>query len=287
MEIPAHTYMLLRCLEYKYARAFIEKGSMKFTCPTEWSKPDGTSRGDVLEGVFASQRGINPQIDKFLRSLRNDVFTERYYNYTFYKSQEILTYRVHCMYGLNSTNMHMQDVRSQDHRYHLLGRISKEFFQHLYPKVNAREIDMIDKDMRPVVLLIRPDYFVDYVAKRLMERGLYKNEIIISPVSYRDYYRDPFIIGKEPLELFSKSEEFSEQCEIRIVIDTHRKQVQDLIDDNGVIELGPIDDSIAILSEFYFDEMVVEIRDNKLLYTLAKPIEYDIDGVDDTSLGNL
>lgn len=59
-EIPEHTYLLIKCLGLQYARDFINKGAMRFGLPQEWSKPDGTSRYDPLEGAYASQRGCDP-----------------------------------------------------------------------------------------------------------------------------------------------------------------------------------------------------------------------------------
>ena len=272
-ELPERTYMFLRCLEQEYAKAFIEKGSMKFSNPSDWSKPDSTSRGDVLEGTYASQRCFDPSMDKFLKTLRKNPFTLKKRGFTFYKSKDVLSsYRVHCLYGLNSNNVHMQEKRSQDHQYHLGGMVSKEYFRKLFPLVKESEIDSLDPKMRPAVLFIRPDNFVNYVTTKLMEKGVGEEEIIITPVSYIDYYSKPVIIGKDPEELFSKHVSFSEQSEIRIIVNTTRKEVSDLFDDNGIIELGQVDESIATLSEFYFKDMVFEIRGNQLLYELAKPI---------------
>lgn len=280
-EIPEHTYWLLRCVEYEFAKAFIEKGSMRFRHPSEWCKPDGTSRWDRLEGAYASQRGLDPTLDGMLRAFRKDVFTETVGDFTFYKSKEILSLRAHCLYGLNSNNMHMQEVRSQDHKFHQAGVIKKEYFQELFPHVKEEDVDTLGPKEKPTVLLIRPDKFVDFVKTKLMEKGVRKEEIIIQPVSYVDYYRKPFIIGSEPEELFSKHIDYLDQCEIRIVIDTRRKEVADLFNKIGVIELGPVDESIATLSEYYFKDMHVEIRGNKLFYELPKEEQHKFDELSD------
>ena len=178
----------------------------------------------------------------------------------------------------------MQEVRSQDHHYHQIGKVTKEYFHNLFPEVKREEYDRLKPDDRPAVLLIRPDAFVDYVVSGLMKKGVKREEILISPVSYEDYYRKPFIIGEDPEELFSKHISYEEQSEVRIVVDTRRQVVQELFDENGVIELGPVDESIASISDFYFDDMVVEIRGNQLLYSLAKPQVYKIEDIDDGSL---
>ena len=194
-----------------------------------------------------------------------------------------MSYRAHCLYGLNSNNMHLSDVRSQDHKFHQIGMITKEYFHNLFPQVKKEDVDYNDSS-RPAVLLITPDAFINFVKTKLIERGIFEEEIMIKPVSYINYFKKPFIIGKEPEELFSKHSKYTEQNEIRIVIDTRRKEVEALFNSSGVIELGPIDESIAKISEFYFDDMLVEIRDNKLLYSLAIPGEYQIETIDDVSI---
>ena len=92
------TFMFFRCLDYKYAKAFIEKGSMKFAHPSEWCKEDNTIRGDILEGVYASQRGYDSSVDAYFKSLRKDVFRFKKGDYFFYKSNALSYHIVHIAY---------------------------------------------------------------------------------------------------------------------------------------------------------------------------------------------
>ena len=273
--MPDKTYMFLKCLEYKYAKAFIERGAMHFAMASDW-KPDGTKRGDNLEGIYASQNGFDPKLDKLLKSLRKDSSSFNDGEWFFYKSEEIIAFRTYCMYGINSNDLPLQSSRSQDHKFHYGGKVAKDYFEGLYPLIKEGEYDRLDPDERPAVLFIRPDVFVRFVTTKLQERGVLAKEIFIGPISYSDYYSEPLRIVKAPDELFSKHIAFSEQKEVRIVIDTRRKEVKDLFDAKGVIELGPVDESIASISNFYFKDMSVEIRDNHLLYELPKPEEYEL-----------
>jgi len=286
-EIPEHTYLLIKCLGEEYAKDFIEKGAMRFGHPSEWCKPDGTSRYDSMEGVYASQRGCDPSLDTFLKSLRNNPVVKQKKGFTFYKSEEVLSLRAYCLYGVNSNNMPIQKVRSQDHQYHQAGTVSKKYFHELYPKVTKDNIDRLPPKDKPAVLFIRPDLFVAYVKTKLMEKGIKEEEIWISPVSYEDYFKKPCILGSAPEELFSKRASYSDQNEVRIVIDTRRKEVRDLFDKNGVIELGKVDESIVTLQEFYFDDMTLEIRGKKLLHSLPKPIHYKFDEMGDGDFINV
>ena len=83
----------------------------------------GVSQTERVDGTSASQRGFDPMLDGMLKAFRKDVCTETVGDFTFYKSKEILSLRAHCLYGLNSNNMHMQNVRSQDHKFHQAGVI--------------------------------------------------------------------------------------------------------------------------------------------------------------------
>lgn len=287
MEIPKQTYLLIKCLGEEYAKDFIEKGAMRFAHPSEWCKPDKTSRYDSMEGVYASQIGCDSTWDATLKSLRKDVFTNKKKGFTFYKSNEVLSYRAYCLYGVNSNAMTTQVVRSQDHQYHQAGVVSKGYFNKLYPKVTKNNINTLASKDKPAVLFLRPDLFVAFVRTKLMEKGIKEEEIFISPVSYMDYFRKPCILGVAPKELFSKRTSYINQSEVRIVIDTRREEVSNLFDKNGVIKLGKVDESIATLQEFYFDDMSLEIRGKKLQYTLPEPKYYKNDEIGDGDFINV
>ncbi len=280
--IPQHTYLLIKCLGLQFAQDFINRGAMRFGCPQEWSKPDGTSRFDPLEGVYASQRGFDPLWDKFLKKQRRDVTTFKKKGFTFYRSDEITSYRTYCLYGASSNTITMRDKRSQDHQFHQAGVVSKSYFHKLYPKVTKSNIETLSQKDKPAVLFLRPDYFVSFVKAKLMEKGVKEEEIFISPISYSDYFRKPFFIANDPEELFSKRVSFVGQNEVRIVVSTRRKEVRSLFNEDGVIELGAVDRSIVTLNEFYFQDMSLEIRGDKLLYSMPNPEVFDY--VDSVSL---
>ena len=41
--MPKTTHLFIKCLEYQYAKAFIDEVAIRFAMPSEW-KPDGTSK---------------------------------------------------------------------------------------------------------------------------------------------------------------------------------------------------------------------------------------------------
>lgn len=274
--LPSRTYFFLKCLNRKYAEAFLKEGAMRFAYPSEW-KPDGTSRGDSLEGVYASMKPFSSECDRFLKGLRKGARRIKIKGTYFYKSDDVMSCRAYCMYGLNDNNMHLNEKRSQDHRFHRAGEVSKEYFHRLFPQWTKEEYQLLDNDEKPVVLMINPVAFNDRVKKTLLDLGVHENEILFKPVTYFDYFGKPFYTVKCFEELFSKHSDYEEQSEIRIVVKTWRKEVKELFDkNNGVIKLGPIDSSVATMSDLYFEDMLVEIRGNELLYSLATPKVEDI-----------
>lgn len=92
---PLHTYLFLKCLNRKYAEAFVREGAMRFANPSEW-KPDGTSRGDGLEGVYASMKPYSKECDRYLRGLRQKAKRIRLKGVSFYKSEDVMSCRAYC-----------------------------------------------------------------------------------------------------------------------------------------------------------------------------------------------
>lgn len=274
-EQPEITHLFIKCLEYRYARAFIERGAMHFAMPSEW-EPDGTSRGDNLEGVYASQMGFDPTLDLLLKSLRKESFTINSGEMLFYKSKEVTSFRAYCLYGLNNNCMYLQEKRSQDHQFHKAGLVKKEYFRNLFPNVTPEMVDKIEEGIRPAALFIKPDAFVELLTRKLMEWGVKKEEIYIGPIRYYDFFLEALPVDREPVELFCKHNAYEEQSEIRIVIDTRREEVRKLFENDGNIELGPIDEKIASLHDSYFKDVWFEIFDNQLRYELPRPEVYEI-----------
>lgn len=272
MKFPEKTYLFLVCMKRKHVDDFFAKGTIRFGKPSEW-ETNGTLKGDDFEGVYASARDCEEYSKPFIKSLRKNVMEIRREGITFFKSADVISKRVYCMYGLNSNNMQMSEKRSQDHKYHLCGKIQSSYFQGLIPAgYHQEKVNQKDDDL--VVLIIRPDLFVEKICKALRDLGLNQEEIMIAPIQYFDYRKGNFIIPTDNQELFYKNLMYEVQSEIRIVINTENNVIIEALNkENGIINIGPIDNSIATMSELYSNDMLVEIRGNKLLYSLANPTQ--------------
>ena len=75
-----------------------------------------------------------------------------------------------------------------------------------------------------------------------------------------------------PKELFFKQLRFEHQSEVRVVINTQRKEILDEFDkNNGLINIGDLSD-ICSVSDYYFKEMNISLGERSLLFDLPKPI---------------
>lgn len=274
--INFRTLLFLECLPNKYVDAFIGKGVIRFGLPSVWASINGDSRGDYREGVYAIKKSTNTTDIQKMLSLRPNSTFQIKNGQTFYFSNDVRSMRTYCLYGLNDKDLVKNNKRSQDHQYHLSGKVPKSYFHNLYPHISKEAYHSLSEEEQPMLLMIHPNKFYERLTKKLLSMGLTTNEFIFAPVNYYDT-NEEMLIYPMPYELFWKSNKYSEQHEIRVVITSLRPEIKYLFDsNNGLIELGPMKD-IATVSEYYFDDIEVEERGGKLLYSLATPQKYVLD----------
>lgn len=278
--LPSRTHLFLVCLQERYAKAFLERGVIRFAEPKEWRDKGDTDgkRGDSFEGVYASMKGHNTECYNFLRSLRNNSHSFKKGDRIYFFSDDILQMRAYCMYGLHDKDVHMNEKRSPDHKFHKGGRIPLSYFNGLFDGWTKESYKSCTDGTRPVVLMITPDKFHALVVTRLRELGVRDDEIMNRPINYIDYKGDTFICVSDKDELFQKHIDFKEQSEVRIVVDTTRDEVKQVFAKDGLIELGPIDPKVAFKLNFYFDDLYIELNDNLMMYSLPEAIVIPMEG---------
>lgn len=266
------TIMLLRCTIRKYADAFVEKGLIRFGTPKEWRKIDKDGQGDQLEGCYSAVENIDGA-EAFFLSLRANSFCEyiEEVNKFCFFDDEILNLRSFCLYGLSKS------LFSEEYTDHFLnnlkkGVIPKSYFQD-FTEVTKEEHDSLDDEEKPVVIFIyKPKEFFERIRKSLRSQGVYNHEIIINPVHYVDRSKNWMLAEQAPKELFFKQLRFEHQSEVRVVINTQRKEILDEFDkNNGLINIGDLSD-ICSVSDYYFKEMNISLGERSLLFDLPKPI---------------
>ena len=265
-ENPNETPFFLRCTSVKYARKFVEKGSIKFGTPRTWEQDALTSniigRGDPYEGAIAFADVLNVDRILELNNIYPDTERLKYKNRTLFKRTRSMDLPCFCMYDLNMAQFTSPKEGWQKVKAEIPASYFKDFVEHK-SKVEIEEILVED---RPALIVINnPSEFRNRIKKHLISIGCKESEILTALVTYVDFEKYGFdgwydFAQKEPKELFLKSSIFSGQSEVRIIVNTNKKEVLDIL--KKPIEIGVLSD-IAFLSDHFFDKgLFVEMNEN-------------------------
>ena len=116
-----------------------------------------------------------------------------------------------------------------------------------------------------------PLVFFEKIKEFFIKLGIPKENIIISPIDYVNLRKSFVCQVPEPLELLLKDKFFSNQSEIRVVINSRTKRLMNYMEENnGVIDIGNISDIVTIYDNYYND-LLLEKRGNTILFTLPSP----------------
>lgn len=277
--------MLLRCTTLNYAHKFLETGNIRFAKPNEWIEAfeiDGKGRGDISEGAFASCSKNDKFAMRFYNQYRPNVEC-RYINFEqeecIFQSKNVLNMRAFCLFGLNDS-IFTEKSRAENHKWYPYGKITKQYFSDflsgLYG-VNETNYETLSDDKKPALIFINNPYiFFERVRKFFESIGLNKDEYIISPVTYFEKNKSFFVESQMPYELYLKDKSFEYQSEIRIVITSQRPEILSFFEkNNGIVELGCMND-IASVSDYYFNDIVMQKRDDTIILNLPKTKETKI-----------
>lgn len=105
------------------------------------------------------------------------------------------------------------------------GKIKKSYFKDFAKTLDKEAYKNCKDNEKPAVIMIRnPKEFRKRLEEYLIKNGLNSNEIIYTPVTYLDKNKEFFIGSQPPYELFSKDVKFSNQSEVRVVLNTKNKR---------------------------------------------------------------
>lgn len=270
------TIMLFRCTTRNYAEKFIKTGNIRFGNPSEWIdyyKKNGDGRGDLLEGSFASSDIYDDNLVNTFKSLRTNVtfIKDERTGHFYFQSQDVLKLRTFCVFGLN-TSLFPKSLEGEDKNIYPTGNISKQYFEDFWDKTKE-ETEQLPDEQKPVLLIIKnPHEFFERLRQSLYKLGFKKNDFIIQPVFYMDKHQQFLVNAPMPHELFFKDNKFNYQSEIRVVLTPHNPDlIKQLNDKNGILDIGCMQD-IAEVQKYYFSDFHMQLRGNKLLFTLPEPI---------------
>jgi hypothetical protein len=152
--------------------------------------------------------------------------------------------------------------------------VTKQYVNDFSDNNTKESVEKLPEKKRPALVKItNPIEFIERVKNFFLKKGVKQEEILIEPVEYLNK-KEPFISTRRfPYELFLKDSSFSYQSEIRIVINTKNHLIlQELAENNNIVNIGSLQD-ISSVEEFYYDDMFLELRGNKLSSALAEPIK--------------
>lgn len=274
-QIPSpdfRTLLLFRCTSRKYAREFIQ-GKLYFNTPKNWIEQElkgNKGQGDALEGTFFA---TNDDAHPFVQVLKSDpsITCFKHDGYTFFRRKAIENLPCICFYGLNNDEW----CKTIDKRgkAHFKTIVPLSYFRDFSNGITREKYEKIDYDEQPVVMFINdPHRFFEKVERALNKLGVVSTEIIKSPVKYQEKHKTTTHLLQYPLELLMKDIPFSNQKEIRVIINSKSESFQKYFEEHSnKIDVGDLSEFIDI-QDYYFSDMEVERLGNKTIsISLPKP----------------
>ena len=272
------TNMLFRCTTKKYANDF-QKGRFRFNQPEYWIKEEEKGNkglGDSLEGTFLTTN-FNDN-SEFINNLKkNDDLEHFIKDYKLYfRRKNIKKLYCFCLYGLNDDSFKEKSI-DRFGKEHYYSRIDKDYFSSFSNGITKEKYNREDENRNVVIFINNPHLFFEKIRQFFIKLGVSNDNIIISPVQYVNRQEISGFLVPYPHELLLKDDYYSNQSEVRIIINsTDSKLIQYMNDNNNIIDIGDISDIVDIY-DYYFDDLMLEKNGNVLLFTLPFPIEEKLD----------
>lgn len=268
-------YWMFRCTEKQYAETFCSKGRIKLNIPKFWielEKKEGKGRGDLSEGVYCSFPSVDIESFLTLKNFRKNVSAYRLGNLCHLRSDDTIELPCFCLFGLYSNSFQYRYFK-ETNKWATVAYVKDRYFKDFYSYESRETIECLPDKYKPVFIIIKsPNKFFERIFTYFETLGISRNEVIINPIKYIDK-EIPFLLRADsPVELFFKDLRFSDQSELRIVINTKNMQaLNQLQKQNFIIDIGDLSD-ITEIYQYYLEDMLIELDNMKLRYTLPEPI---------------
>lgn len=269
------TILLFRCTKRKYAESFV-KGKIFFNQPKNWiqiAKDGNKGQGDVLEGTFLSAKENDNA--NFINKLKKDSNLTHFYEngFVYFRRKKIEELYSICFYGLKDNSFTQKNIE-EGGKAHYISRVENSYFTDFSNNITEFDYESIEDNEKTVVMFINNPYkLFERVKDALKKIGLSEDEIIISPVDYVDKKVVSISAIPYPKELLLKDNYYSQQSEIRIIINSSNdKFIKYMKDNNNTIDIGNIED-ITEIYDYYFQDLLIEkTGKNSIIFTLPKPM---------------
>lgn len=272
------TKCLFRCTERQYADAFCATGNMKFNTPQYWidlEKSEGKGRGDLLEGMYLMTNMLDVKTILENKNIRKNAKSEIIDSNIYFRSDDTVDLPCYCLFSLYNTHFSEESIDKKGNKHHYY-KVKKQYFHDFSDNNTKESIKNLPEGKRPaLVMILDPTEFFERVRTYFEKLGVKREEILLNPVEYLNK-KEPFVSTKKfPGELFLKDNSFSYQNEVRIVINTSNNNVlQELKKNNYIVNIGSLED-IASVEDFYYDDMILDLRGRTLSYKLPEPVKFN------------
>ena len=233
------TILLFRCTKRKYAESFV-KGKIFFNQPKNWiqiEKDGNKGQGDVLEGTFLSAKENDNS--NFIKKLKKDSNLTHFYEngFVYFRRKKIEELYSICFYGLKDNSFTQKNIE-KDGKAHYISRVENSYFTDFSNNITELDYESIEDNEKPVVMFINnPHKLFERVRDALKKIGLSEDEIIISPVEYIDKKVVSISAIPYPKELLLKDNYYSQQSEIRIIINSSNDKFMKYMKDKYNIDV--------------------------------------------------
>lgn len=272
------THILFKCLQKKYANDFL-KGKFRFNQPKAWiemEKNGNKGQGDLLEGVsLATNEDDN---STYIETMKCNKDYENFSKdgLTYFRNKGTIELFCYCLYGLNS-NMFVNSEIDRFGKEHFIAKVEKGYFSAFAGNITEEDYFKLEEPDKPVVLFItNPNEFFNRIRIFFVNLGVPEKDIIISPIEYVDLKRKFATNIPKPYELLLKDSYFSNQSEVRIIINSTSEDLINFMNsNNNIIDIGPIEDIVSLYDN-YFHDLLIEKQGNTILFTLPFPVEEEL-----------
>ena len=251
---PDDTFAIGISMQRRYAKGFLENGTIKFGCARKWieeSSRNAPGRADIQEGVFAAyslddKEGIinglkeNPNSYHIrLKSFHSDL--------VYLVDSKVIELPTYCFYTIRFKDFKIYR-RGDTHIAH--AHIPLRFFRALGNGKSWEQAKDDEPDEKYIFVTIYDDEeFLKRIKAKLRELGVLEEEILYRSIDYKNI-DVPFLKSVDhPFELFVKNKQFDDQHEGRIVLNI-KDDAKRLYFLNNTINVGSLDD-ICVFDDFY------------------------------------
>lgn len=251
---PDGVFALGISMQRKYAKGFLENGTIKFGCPKKWideaaKSPPG--RADIQEGVFAAyslddQNGIIQGL-KENRGSYHIRLQSSHSDLVYLVDSKVIELPTYCMYTIRFRDF---KIYPRGDKYIAHAHIPFRYFRALGNGKSWEQAKDDDPDEKYIFMTIYDDEeFLRRISSKLKEIGLSDGEILYGYINYRNIDIPFPKLVPHPFELFMKNEQFDDQHESRLVLNVKNDEKRKYLL-NNTIDIGPLDD-ICVFDDFY------------------------------------